>query len=345
MKQGWHRKLGLEDKAKLLEELESLNGKCSKRLGELGIPASTYYSWRRRYAKEGTDGLGSSRKPPRYIWNRLRDEEHGRILEVAREHPELSCRLLAVKITDDEEFSVSSATVYRLLKQNNLISPRPISDMPAASEWRHKTSRSDEIWQCDATHYFVAGWGFYKQIAVQDDYSRYPLAWDVKPDETAFSISEVMEQAIENAQSLEHLQDDRRPTLLSDNGPGFTSHILTGYLKAHNIRHIFGKPYHPQTQGKIERFHRSIKERVCLLVYCSPDELKKAIDEAIVSYADTPHTALENVSPRDVYLGKKEEVLRRRAEKKRLTLARRKAYNMIGDPLEGITGKHGSAKP
>lgn len=336
MKQGWHRKLGLEDKAKLLQELDGLVGKRKTKLMELGIPCSTYYSWQRRYGEEGADGLGSVRSTPNYIWNRLGEDERGRILEIAREHPELSCRLLAVKITDEEEFSVSSATVYRLLKRNNLISPRPISDMPASRSWHEKTTRPNQIWQCDATHYFVAGWGYYKQIAVQDDYSRYPLAWDVKPDETAFSISEVMEQAIENAQGLNHLQDDRRPTLLSDNGPGFTSHILAGYLKMHGIRHIFGKPYHPQTQGKIERFHRSIKEKVCLLVYCSPDELKRAVDEAIVRYSQTPHTALANVSPRDVYLGKREEILAKRAEKKRLTLARRKAYNMVN--------KHGSAQ-
>jgi len=337
VKSGWHRKLSLEDKVKLLHELEGLGGKRSRKLAELGIPASTYYAWRRRYEQEGADGLGSNRRTPDYIWNRLRDEERRRILEVARSHPELSCRLLAVKITDEGEFSVSVSTVYRLLKQNNLISPRPITDMPAAKEWRHKSKRTDEIWQCDATNYFVVGWGYYKQITVQDDFSRYPLAWEVKTDESAFSISDVMEQAIENAQGFKHLQDDRRPTLLSDNGPGFTSHILAGYLKTHGIRHIFGKPYHPQTQGKIERFHRSIKERVCLLVYCSPEELQKAVDDAIVSYADSPHTALNNVSPRDVYLGRKEEILRRRAEKKRLTLARRKAYNMAG--------KHGQAKP
>jgi putative transposase len=336
VRQGWHRRLSVEDKVKLLKELHDLGGKRSKRLLELGIPASTYYTWLRRYGEEGVDGLSSGRRTPDYIWNRLGEDERERILAIAREHPELSCRLLAVKITDEEPFSVSAATVYRLLKRNNLISPRPITDMPAAGEWRHKTSRADEIWQCDATHYFVVGWGYYKQIAVQDDYSRYPLAWDVKTDETAFSISEVMEQAIENAQSLGHLTDDRRPALLSDNGPGFTSHILAGYLKMHGIRHIFGKPYHPQTQGKIERFHRSIKEKVCLLVYCSPDELKKAIDEAITRYAQTPHTALGNVSPRDVYLGKREEILAKRAEKKRLTLARRKAYNMAG--------KHGQAQ-
>jgi putative transposase len=118
------------------------------------------------------------------------------------------------------------------------------------------------------------------------------------------------------------------PKFLSDNGPGFTSKVLAEYLYAHGIKHIFGKPYHPQTQGKIERFHRSIKEKVCLLVYCSPEELKKGIDEAIMCYARTPHTALKNVSPLDVYMGKRDEILQRRAEKKRLTLERRKLYNM-----------------
>jgi len=92
-----------------------------------------------------------------------------------------------------------------------------------------------------------------------------------------------------------------------------------------------------QAQGKIPGSTVPSRRRCALLVYCSPEELKKAVDEAIISYADTPHTALNNISPKDVYLGRKEEILRRRAEKKRLTLARRKAYNMAG--------KHGSAKP
>jgi putative transposase len=93
------------------------------------------------------------------------------------------------------------------------------------------------------------------------------------------------------------------------------------------VSHIFGAPYHPQTQDKIERFHRSIKAQVCLIVYCSPEELKQGIDAAITNYAQTPHTALKNVSPRDVYLGRKEEILRKRMEKKALTMERRRLYN------------------
>ena len=87
-------------------------------------------------------------------------------------------------------------------------------------------------------------------------------------------------------------------------------------------------PYHPQGRGKIEQFNRRIKEKLCLVVYCSPDELKKAVDQAIATYNSTPHESLDNVSPEDVYAGRKEAILQRRKEKKRLTLERRKQYNL-----------------
>lgn len=313
-----------EDKEALIKELGKLRNRVGK-LKELGIPVSSYYSWKARYKKEGFLGL-MKQKNSRKVWNRLTEYEKGRVLETARNHPELSCRLLAVKITDREEFSISEATVYRLLKKEGLIEPRPILEMPA-KEWRHKTKTPDEIWQCDASHFFVAGWGYYKMITVQDDYSRYPLASRLKPDETAFSISDVIEEAIENAKKYGHLKDESRPRFLSDNGPGFTAGILSDYLRMHGIKHIFGKPYHPQTQGKIERFHRSIKEKVCLLVYCSPEELEKALEKAIRDYSLSPHKSLKNVSPKDVYEGRQGEILERREKKKQLTLERRRLCN------------------
>ena len=316
-----------EQKEALLREISCLRCGRMAKLKELDIPASTYYVWKKRYEDAGPGGL-LRRCEMAWTWNRLTPPEHDTILTLARLYPDLSCRLLAVKITDEEVFAVSESTVYRLLKKRGLITPRPVEDMPAKKEWQHKTKRCDEIWQCDATHYFVVGWGFYKQITVQDDYSRNPLAWALKADETAFSISDVIERAIENAKTQGHLLDGQKPQLLSDNGPGFTAQLMAEYLSAHGIKHIFGRPYHPQTQGKIERFHRSIKERICLLVYCSPEELKKALDEAITNYAATPHKALSNVSPKNVYAGRKEEILKRRMEKKALTLERRKIYNL-----------------
>jgi putative transposase len=147
----------------------------------------------------------------------------------------------------------------------------------------------------------------------------------IRPDETGFSFADVMELALENARKEGHCTDkDAMPSLYTDNGSGFVSDVMAGYLEAHGIRHIFGTPYHPQGRGKIERFNRRIKEKLCLVIYCSPEELKKAVTEAIAVYNATPHESLRNVAPNDVYAGRKEEILQQRQEKKRLTLERRK---------------------
>jgi transposase InsO family protein len=147
----------------------------------------------------------------------------------------------------------------------------------------------------------------------------------MKPD---FSIADVVEIAIENARKEGHLKPgDPMPKLYTDNGSGFISEVVGDYLKHHGIKHIFGTPYHPQGRGKIERLNRTLKEKVCLIVYTTPSELKAAIAKAIDEYNARPHEALGNVSPNDVYAGRREEILKRRAEIKRLTIKRRKQYN------------------
>jgi transposase InsO family protein len=313
----------------LIVKVEGQKGRRGKVLDELTIPRSTYYQWRKAYEQKGVSGLKKTKPSAKRIWNRLTAEEAQQVLTIARLHPELSSRLLAVKITDEESFSISESTVYRTLKENNLIAPRPLPEMPAQKQWRHKTTHPDELWQCDGTNLFVVGWGYYKLLPVEDDYSRKIIAHDLRPDETGFNISDIVEMGIENARKEGHLVAIM-PKLYSDNGSGFVSKVLAEYLSGHGIKHIFGTPYHPQGRGKIERFNRSIKEKICLVIYSSPEELKKAIDEAIAIYNSTPHEALSNVSPNDVYAGRKEDILQKRREKKRLTMERRRQYNLYG---------------
>ncbi len=319
----------MEGKEDLIFRVEAQRGRRSQVLKGLMVPRSTYYKWRKGYRGDGLEGLTKGKPSARRVWNRLRVEEREKVLEIGRLHPELSSRLLAVKITDEEAFSVSESTVYRILRENHLICPRPLPEMPAQQQWRHKTTRPDELWQCDGTTLFIVGWGYYKLIPVEDDYSRKILAYELEPDETALVLSDVLELGLENARKEGHLTEtDPMSKLYSDNGSGFTSKILDEYLSVHGIKHIFARPYHPQGRGKIERFNRRIKEKVCLMVYCSPGDLRKALDEAIAIYNRTPHEALDNVSPNDVYAGRKEVVLQRRKEKKQLTLERRKQYNL-----------------
>ena len=315
------------EKCEFIRYVDLLEGGRKAFLEKTGMSRATYYKWRKRLDREGPEGLAKPRKRG-WSWNQVTETERTKILEIARKHPELSPRLLAVRITDEAGFSVSEATVYRILKEENLIAPRPLPEMPAAKEWRHKTTRPDELWQCDGTNFFVVGWGYYKLIPVEDDYSRKVLGWDLKEDETGFSIADVVEIAIENAKKEGHLADGVMPTFYTDNGPGFSSDVVAGYLSMHGIRHIFGTPYHPQGRGKIERLNRTMKEKVCLVVYTTPTELRAAIAEAFVIYNARPHESLKNVAPNDVYAGRKEEILKRRAELKKLTLERRKQYNL-----------------
>ena len=99
-----------------------------------------------------------------------------------------------------------------------------------------------------------------------DDYSRFILAWDLKVDLTAQSISEVLEQAIESTGQHDVPVDDRA-RLLTDRGSGYLAGTFEDYLRTLSIQHILCSPHHPQTNGKLERFHQTLKARVNLLVY------------------------------------------------------------------------------
>ena len=120
-----------------------------------------------------------------------------------------------------------------------------------------------------------------------------------------------------------------RPRVLSDNGPCYVSGELADYLETHQIAHTRGAPYHPMTQGKIERYHRSMKNVVKLEKYYSPWELERAIARFVDDYNHRRlHEALDNVTPADAYEGRRPAILARRAQIKQRTLAQRKRENL-----------------
>jgi len=146
-----------EGKAVLLSKMKAVRrGEKRSMLEHLKIPESTYYKWRKVLYQKGIDGFIKKPRKPYRVWNKLLDEEEAEIVKTAVENTEMSPRLLAIKITDTGSFSVSEKTVQRVLKKHNLLILRPPSEKPAAKEWRHKTSRPDEIWQMDGTVFKVS---------------------------------------------------------------------------------------------------------------------------------------------------------------------------------------------
>ncbi len=323
-------KLSPEEKVKLVEELAD-EPKLLERLKELGIATSTYYGWRRRLAARGVAAFIAESSAPKSVWNRLTQVERDLIESEARKHTEMSPRLLAWMLLDQHGVAVSESTVYRVLKPLGLVRQRPLDQRPAAKVWKKPTKAVDEIWQMDGTNFFIPEFGYYKAIPVIDDHSRKVLACPLLPDESGQSASDAFEMAMEAAQREGHVIETR-PTLLTDNGAGFSGEVLAKYLKARGVPHIFGAPYHPQTQGKVERFNRTLKERVNLWLHGTPDDLGAAICKEYQEYNERPHEALKNVCPNDVYAGLKGEVLERRAKIKLETMARRYAYNMARTP-------------
>jgi len=297
-------------------------------LAELGMARSTYYRWQRRLRRDGDAGLEDRKPQPGAVWNRLHPEEEKTIVEAALQQPDLSPRELACHLSDHGSFSVSEATVYRILRRHGLNRTVESVGFPASAEYRVKTTRVNEQWQSDASYHFVVGWGWYYSIEVLDDYSRFILAADLKADMTSGSISDVVEMAVAFT-GMRHVPVEDRTRLLTDNGSGYLARAFEEYLEMLAIRHIRCAPHHPQTNGKIERFHETMKRRLNLLVYRSPEELRQTMKGFIHYYNyERYHEGIGNVTPADVYYGRREAILQRREELKQRTILRRLEYNL-----------------
>jgi transposase InsO family protein len=316
-----------EQKLEILRAVESSSLPVKESLIRLDVPSSTYYRWKANVARHGREGLHNRSPFKGRIWNEILPHEEKRILEVADLYPDRFSREISVYISDNDNFSVSESTVYRVLKRNGLIRTSEKKTFPAGAEYQVKTKRVNEMWQTDASHLIVKNWGWYYLISVLDDFSRKILAWLLQPSTDTDSFSAVIELACE-ATGMDGVPVQNRVKLLSDRGSALISKPFSEYLETKGLEHIFASPYHPQTNGKIERYHRSCKEKVNLIVWEYPDELKQEITSFVTYYnTDRYHEALGNVTPDDVYYGRRKAILERRKTLKRETLMRRKEFN------------------
>jgi len=316
---------GQAQKMEIIKLVENSKLSVKATLRELGINRSTFYDWYRRYLEHGYDGLAGSYRKPRQFWNQIPETERKRVVRTALNKPGLSPRELACHITDNYGYFISESSVYRILKVHGLISSPAYTVIAAADKFSNPTKRVNEMWQTDFTYFKVVQWGWYYLSTVLDDHSRYIIAWDLCRNATAEAVKGLVDRAI-TISGVKHVKIVNRPRLLSDNGSCYIARDLAEYLEGQGIKHIRGKPYHPQTQGKIERYHRSLKNIVGLDNYWMPEELERQI-EAFVEYYNNRryHEALDNLTPSDVYFGRGQAILDRRERIKRQTAKRRRS--------------------
>lgn len=293
-------------------------------LEELGISRSTFYVWYKQYLEDGFDGLKSKSPERKSFWNKIPDQEKQKVIETALEKEDLSPRELAYHITDKQGWFISESSVYRILKERGLITSPAWILMAASDEFKDKTSRVHQQWQTDFTYFKIINWGWYYLATIMDDYSRYIITWELCQNMESSDAMRVVGQALQ----ITGLSEDNRPRLLSDNGSCYVSHAFKEFINQQNMGHVQGAPYHPQTQGKIERYHRTMKNVVKLENYYFPDDLRTSIQAFVDHYNNHRyHESLRNVTPADVYFGRQKQILNRRKEIKIETIKERRKMN------------------
>ncbi len=246
------------------------------------------------------------------------------IVDLALEEPELSPRELAVRFTDTQRYFVSEASVYRLLKAHDLITSPAFIVIKAASEFHDKTTPINQMWQTDFTYIKIVGWGWYYLSTTLDDFSRYVVAWKLCTTMKTSDVTDTLELALQ-ASGCDQAAVRHKPRLLSDNGASYVSAELADWLNDQGMDHVRGAPYHPQTQGKIERWHQTLKNRILLENYFLPGDLNASIERFVEYYNHHRyHESIGNLTPADVYFGRGRTILLERERIKQNTIRQRR---------------------
>jgi putative transposase len=316
------------EKMEIINLVEKSPLSVRRTLKELDISPSSFYPWYHKYLEDGFDGLANKHRSPKQFWNAIPSWEKKRIISIARKNTEMSPRELAYHITDKVGYFISESSVYRILKAKNLISSAVYQLISAKEKFDNPTTGINQLLQTDFTYFKIINWGWYYLLTVLDDFSRYILAWQLCTTMTTDDVKKVLDMAIQKAGIKKVLVYHRRPRLLSDNGPCFISASLRMYLKDNRIDHTRCQPYHPQTQGKIERYHRSMKNVILLDNYYTPEQLNEQISHWVEYYNNQRyHESINNVTPADKYFGRDRKILFQREITKKKTMEIRRKIN------------------
>ncbi len=312
------------EKLEIIRIVEQSPLPARRALAQIGVSRATFYRWCDRYAAGGPEALEDRLSRPDRVWSRIPDDVRSRIISLALEAPELSPREIAVRFTDEQSYFVSGASLYRLLKVHDLVPSPAFIVVHAADEFHTKTTAPNQLWQTDFTYLKVVGWGWMYLSTVLDDFSRYIIAWKLCTTMTAGDVTATLEVALA-ASGCDTARVRHKPRLLSDNGPSYVATDLADRLEDRKIEHIRGAPCHPQTQGKIERWHQTLKNRILLENYYLPGDLEARIDAFVEHYNHRRyHESLGNLTPADVHFGRGQTILLERERIRRRTIQHRR---------------------
>ena len=268
----------------------------------LGLASSKYYSWQQRYGKTNEHNA----PVPRDFW--LEDWERQAIIDFYQQHPLDGYRRLTFMMLDQDVVAVSPSSVYRVLSAAKLL-----------RRWNGKESKKGtgfvqplkphEHWHIDVSYVNICG-TFYYLCSVLDGCSRYIVHWELREAMTEKDVEIILQRARERFPQA-------TPRIISDNGPQFIAKDFKAFIRMAGMTHVRTSPYYPQSNGKLERFHKTIKhECIRPKVPLSLDEARNQVTDYICYYNDERlHSSLGYVAPRAKLEGREKQIFKERDSK------------------------------
>jgi putative transposase len=288
-------------------------------IGWLGIAASKFHDWRTRY------GLANEHNAlvPRDWW--LEPWEKAAILEFHAGHPLEGYRRLAFMMLDADLVAVSPSSVYRALRDAGLIKAHPSKPSKKGQGFEQPLS-AHQHWHVDVSYINVAGTFFYL-CSLLDGYSRFIVHWELRESMTEPEVETIIQRAREGFPG-------ERPRIISDNGPQFLAKDFKEFIRICGMTHVRTSPYYPQSNGKIERWHKTLKgECIRVKTPLSQDDARRLVTEFVAHYNEVRlHSAIGYVAPADKLSGRDRAILLERDRKLEAARQRRKAARAASRP-------------
>jgi putative transposase len=280
-------------------------------LGWLELGTSKFHQWKQRYGKANEH----NGQVPRDWW--LEDWEARAILDYHAQHPLDGYRRLAFMMLDDDVVAVSPTSVYRVLKRAGRLDRHTSTPSKKGTGFVQPLS-AHRHWHVDISYINLAG-TFYFLCTLLDGYSRYIVHWELRESMKEFEVETVIQRAREKF-------PDESPRIISDNGPQFIARDFKEFIRLCGMTHVRTSPYYPQSNGKLERWHKSLKSE-CIRPACPADveEARRRIADFVDHYNhERLHSAIGYVAPADKLNGLEKMIFDQRDAKLEAARERRK---------------------
>jgi len=300
----------------------------------LGIGRSKYYEWRRRYGKVNEHNAWI----PRDHW--LADWEKEAIIAYCLDHRDDGYRRLTYMMMDADLVAVSASSVYRVLKRAGLLGRWNRAPSKKGTGFQQPL-KPHEHWHTDISYINIRG-TFYYLCSVLDGFSRYIVHWEIRESMTEADVETVLQRARERF-------PDARPRIISDNGPQFIARDFKEFIRLSGMTHVRTSPFYPQSNGKQERWHATLK-RDCIRpgTPLNLEDARRIVADFVAYYNDVRlHSAIAYIAPKDNLEGRAEAILTerdrklaagreaRKARRRKRTLTERKEASKL--PVAGET--------